>query len=263
MTENSVKVERRERALWITLNRPEAMNALSPEMVNRIKQALQVARDDSEIRCVVLTGAGQAFCAGADLSALPRTADSAQHPAMGAFLADANDMMDRLQDLPKPVIAAVNGLALAGGLELVLCVDLVIAARSARFGDSHANFGLLPGGGGSARLPRAIGKARAKYLLYTGSSVTADQFSDLGGVSQVVEDGELAREVERLVEKIVAKSPLGLRRMKALVDQGVDLPLNAALANERLTNEIHASSHDMQEGLAAFAEKRRPNFLGH
>lgn len=262
MMEHSVKVEQRERALWITLNRPEAMNALNPVMVGRITQALQLARDDSEIRCVVLTGTGRAFCAGADLSALPRAAAGAPSP-MGAFLAEANDMMDRLQDLPKPVVASVNGLALAGGLELVLCVDLVIAARSARFGDSHANFGLLPGGGASARLPRAIGKARAKHLLYTGEAVTAEQFYDQGLVSQVVEDEQLAQETERLVEKLVAKSPLGLRRMKALVDQNLDLPLNAALASERLMNEIHASSHDMQEGLAAFAEKRRPNFLGH
>ena len=181
---------------------------------------------------------------------------------MARFLESVLVVMARLETCPRPVIAALNGLTLAGGLELVLCCDLVLAARSAKIGDAHANFGLLPGGGSSVRLPRKIGPTRAKYLLYTGEFLPAEDLVAAGLVNEVVDDAGLVPAVERLVAKLAGKSPLVLRRMKALVDDGLEQPKSTALKLELLASELHTHSHDMKEGLAAFEEKRKPSFLG-
>lgn len=258
--EQSVLVEVRADAVWITLNRPTALNAITPDMVAGITAALTHA-DDPAIKAVVLMGTGRAFCAGADLKYV-NSATQGDAPAATRFLDAVLDMMARLETCPRPVIAAVNGLALAGGLELVLCCDLVIAARSAKLGDAHANFGLLPGGGSSVRLPRKIGPTRAKYLLYTGEFVPAEQLVAAGLVNDVVDDDALITATEALVAKLANKSPLVLRRMKALVDDGLEQPAAIALRQELLASEVHAYSHDLKEGLAAFEEKRKPRFTG-
>jgi enoyl-CoA hydratase/carnithine racemase len=260
MPEQSVLVEVRADAVWITLNRPTALNAITPDMVEGINAALTHA-DDPAIKAVVLMGTGRAFCAGADLKYV-NSATQGDEAAAARFLDTVLDMMARLETCPRPVIAAVNGLALAGGLELVLCCDLVIAARSAKLGDAHANFGLLPGGGSSVRLPRKIGPTRAKYLLFTGDFVAADDLVACGLVNEVVDDAELMTAVKRLVAKLGSKSSLVLRRMKALVADGLEQPQDVALRLELLASEVHAHSHDMREGLAAFEEKRKPSFIG-
>jgi enoyl-CoA hydratase len=262
MTESDpILAETRDGALWLTLNRPAALNALIPEIVAGIGRALAAAERDPAVRAVVLTGNGRAFCAGADLKYVRRTTQGDER-AVAAFLDTVLAAMNRLEKFPKPVIAAVNGLALAGGLELVLCCDLVIAARSARLGDAHANYGLLPGGGSSVRLPRKIGPTRAKYLLYTGEFVPAERLVEAGLVNEVVEDADLLVAAGRLVAKLRTKSPLVLRRMKALVDDGLEQPAETALRLELLASEVHAHSHDLREGLAAFEEKRAPDFTG-
>ena len=253
--------ETRDGALWLTLNRPAALNALTPAVVDGLASALARAERDPEVRAVVLTGTGRAFCAGADLKYVRESANG-DEGAVAAFLDAVLAVMTRLEKFPRPVIAAVNGMALAGGLELVLCCDLVIAARSAKIGDAHANFGLLPGGGGSVRLPRKIGPTRAKYLLYTGEFVPAERLVEAGLVNEVVDDAELPQAAQRLVDRLKAKSPLVLRRMKALVDDGLEQPIETALRLELLASEAHAHSHDMKEGLAAFEEKRTPRFVG-
>jgi enoyl-CoA hydratase/carnithine racemase len=260
MTE-TLSIEQRGPVLWLTLNRPAAMNALSPAMVGALDAAIGRAGDDEQVRCLVITGVGRAFCAGADLKAV-REEIGDDSGAMRRFLELAAGTMSRLERLPKPVIAAVNGLALAGGLEIVLACDLVVAAQSAKFGDAHANFGLLPGGGSSVRLPRKLGPNRAKYLLYSGESVAASEFVACGFVHQAVPDAELAAATDRLAQSIAAKSPLVLRRLKQLVDAGLDQPRETALQLELVASEAHASSHDLKEGLAAFAERRPPRFLG-
>lgn len=255
----SVLVDIRAGSVWVTLNRPAALNAITPEMVAGITAALALA-DDPAIKAVVLMGTGRAFCAGADLKYVSATQSD---EAGGArFLDNILDMMARLETCPRPVIAAVNGLALAGGLELVLCCDLVIAARSAKLGDAHANFGILPGGGSSVRLPRKIGPTRAKYLLFTGDFIPADDLVACGLVNEVVDDAELTVAVERLVAKLGSKSSLVLRRMKALVADGLEQPKDVALRLELLACEVHARSHDLKEGLAAFEERRKPSFIG-
>ena len=260
MADASVLVEIRNGAVWVTLNRPEALNSITPDVVAGVIQALDLA-DDPQIKAVVISGTGRAFCAGADLKFV-NDASQADEGSTGRFLDSLLDMMARLEDCPRPVIAAVNGMALAGGLELVLCCDLVIAARSAKLGDAHANFGLLPGGGGSVRLPRKIGPTRAKYLMYTGDFVAAEELIACGLVNEVVDDDRLTEAVESLVAKLASKSSLGLRRMKALVDDGLEQPKDVALRAELLVSEVHVHSHDLKEGLAAFEEKRAPSFKG-
>ncbi len=260
MSELPLIQEIREGAMWIRLNRPEAMNSLTPDLISCLSAALDEAQANDDVRAVVLTGAGRAFCAGADLKFV--RSEMAEPTAVAGFLQQVLATMNRLAGFPKPVIAALNGLTLAGGLELLLCCDLVIAARSAKLGDAHANYGLLPGGGASVRLPRVIGAARAKYLMFTGEFVSADEMAAAGLVNRVVDDDCLLREVQVLVDKIAGKSPLGLRRMKALIDDGLQQPVDTALRLELLASEAHAYSDDLREGLAAFSEKRRPAFTG-
>lgn len=261
MQDAAVLTEVRDEAIWVTLNRPAAMNSISPGVIQGVMQALDEAQARDDVRAVVLTGAGRAFCAGADLKFV-RGEQESGNDSSSRFLDDLLVLLNRLEAFPQPVIAAVNGMALAGGLELVLCCDLVIAARSARFGDAHANYGLLPGGGGSVRLPRKIGPTRAKYLMYTGEFAPAEDMAAAGLVNQVVDDAELGDAVAAVVRRIAAKSPIGLARMKALVNDGLEQPVEVALRQELLMTALHKHSHDIREGLAAFQEKREPRFLG-
>ncbi len=247
---------------WIRLNRPADMNALGPRLIAECGQALTQAAEDPAVRAVVVTGMGRAFCAGADLKFLNDVPAEQRDAATTAFLEQASALMRRIETFPKPVVAAVNGIATAGGMELVLCCDLVIAARGARLGDGHANFGLLPGAGASVRLPRKIGPTRAKYLFFTGDLLPAADLVAAGLVNQVTEDGALEATVEALVGKLAAKSPLGLRRMKQLADDGLEQPQDTALRQELTMAALHTGSFDRNEGIAAFNEKRKPLFQG-
>lgn len=244
---------------WITLQRPEAMNALERGMIERTTAQLAIWKDDPAIRAVVVTGTGRAFCAGADLkqSAAPAA------PGEMDFLDTIVVFFNALRDFPRPVIAAVNGLALAGGLETVIACDIVIAAQSARFGDAHSNFGVFPGGGGAALLPRKIPINVAKYLLFTGDSISAEEMKGYGLVNEVVADAELCDRAQALGEKLAAKSPLVLTRMKRVADEAADKSLADALRHEVLELRNHQRSYDIKEGLLAFVEKRKPEFKGY
>lgn len=262
MSGTDIIYEVRGGAARITLNRPEELNAIGPRLIEEFGDALDQAADDAGALAVVITGAGRAFCAGADLKFLNEA--PAEHRAMAAaaFVRSASRLMDRIEAFSKPVIAAVNGLATAGGMELVLSCDLVLAARSARLGDGHANYGLLPGAGASVRLPRKIGPTRAKHLFFTGDLVPSDALVACGLINQVVGDGELEGAVDALVRKLSTKSPLGLARMKQLVDDGLNQPRETAVRLELAMSALHLHSTDFQEGLAAFDEKRKPRFVG-
>ncbi|HEY9237742.1 MAG TPA: enoyl-CoA hydratase/isomerase family protein [Burkholderiaceae bacterium] len=261
---DEVILDRRGTALWIVLSRPAAFNAITPASVRGLEAALAHAESDPTIRSLVITGSGKAFCAGADLKAVQAAgAGENADSATSAFLRAVGSAFHRLERLPIPTLAAVNGIALAGGLELLLCCDLVIASAEARLGDGHANFGQIPGGGGSLRLPRRIGASRAKHLMFTGASIPAAQALHWGLVDEVVDPHALAFRVAELSEQIAAKSSLVLARMKQLVDDAPHLlPAQALEAELRLSDE-HMASHDRNEGLAAFAEKRVPVYLGH
>lgn len=254
--------ELKDGAAWLTFNRPEALNAMSPELIAALDGALARAADDPAARVVVLTGAGRAFCAGADLKYFLSLIERARPAEVVAYIRTAYHLINRIEALPKPTIAALNGVTVAGGIEMMLACDLVIAARSARIGDGHANYGLIPGGGSSLRLPRKVGPTRAKYLLYTGELVPAADCLAMGLVNQVVDDDKLIEATTALARKLAAKSPLGLRRMKEMVDDGLQQPLATALKLELAAWEAHAASNDLHEGLAAFNARRQPSYSG-
>jgi len=262
VSDEQILVERRGTAAWLYFNRPAALNALTPQLIDELEAALIAAEADDAVRVVVLSGKGAAFCAGADLKYVKSSRFAAAKDPALAFLRHGMTVMKRLENLPKPVIAAVNGLALAGGFEFVLCCDVVIAAEDAMLGDAHANYGIIPGGGSSVRLPRRIGANHAKYMIFTGDFLPAGH-PKLGNLMHAVTPAdELTATVDGLAEKLATKSPLGLRRMKELVNDSWDQPLDSALRLELLALEVHSRSHDMLEGLAAFTERRQPKFNG-
>ena len=247
--------ERNGEVLTITLNRPESLNAITPAMVEAIGARLDEAETDGT-RVVVFTGAGRAFCAGADLLAV-----GADPAGSTRFLADLQALLVRIAAFPMPVIAAVNGTAMGGGTELILAADFAIAAESAKVGDGHTNVGVIPGGGGATILPQRVPLAIAKYVVYTGDRLTAQQWLQYGLFAEVVPGEELLERVAVVADRLAAKSPLGLREIKALMSHG---PLDHAtgLAMELEATRRYSSSDDMAEGLAAFAEKRPPRFTG-
>jgi enoyl-CoA hydratase/carnithine racemase len=208
---------------------------------------------------VVITGAGdKAFCAGADLKERrAMTLDDTR-----AFLADLNRTLDDLAGLPAPVIAAINGAAFGGGLELALACDLRLCAEGAEMGLVEVRLGIIPGAGGTQRLPRLVGVAAAKELILTGRRIPAARALALGLVSRVVPAAELRGAAEQLAAEIGAGAPLGVAQAKRAIDGGAALPLGDALALERAAYEVVLASDDRNEGLAAFAEKRRPQFKG-
>jgi enoyl-CoA hydratase/carnithine racemase len=259
-------VRHRANALWLTLNRPAARNGIDAGLVAAIGSALDAAESAEDVAAVVVTAAGPVFCAGADLKLI---ADLAAMPPQRAaagllgFLTAAGELFDRIEAFGKPVIAAVDGLAVAGGLELVLACDIVIATEAARFGDAHANYGLLPGGGGSARLPRRVGESTAKYLMITGRDLPARDLAHTDLVTVLVSPGaDLQSVVDACVGDIAAKSPKGIQVMKQLVRSGRDEAPSAARLGELDALARHALSEDFAEGLRAFSEKRRPVFTG-
>lgn len=244
----------------LTLNRPKAMNSLNLAMQAELKRHLEqiVARDD--LRVVVLTGRGAAFCAGADLREV--LAGQSLPPGEADFLDLASMVFGLLRNLPKPVIAALNGVTMAGGLELAMCADLIVAAQSATIADAHANYGVYPGAGGAAILPRLIPLNMAMYLLLTGKSLSAAEMKACGLVCEVHPDEQLADAALALAQQIATKSPIALRRMKEVARSSADKSREDALLHEQVMLRQHLRSADMQEGLRAFAEKRSPNFVG-
>ncbi|NEM91099.1 enoyl-CoA hydratase/isomerase family protein [Galbitalea soli] len=254
---DQVRVELRGDVAWITLNRPEKRNAISAGMQRRLHGVLDelAARD---VRAVVLTGSGSAFCSGADLGANDEEAGVAAD--FDRFLAEGAAFFRTLSNFPAPVIAAVNGVALAGGLELMLACDFVIAADSARIGDGHARYGLFPGAGASVRLPRRVGAAFAKYLMFTGDLLPATDLVVHGLVQIVVPADLLDSEADRISQLIASRSPRALAAVKTLVNQSEDVPVDSALHAESLAFRIHLNSPDSSEGTAAWREGRQPNF---
>ncbi len=262
MDYRDIVFERRGAGAWIVFNRPERMNPITPELIREMDSALSEAEADPDVRAVVVTGTGNAFCAGAELKNAKSLVEGGSSGIVDDFLVPVSLLLRRLRAFPKPVIAAVNGYCMAGGLETVLCCDLVVAAESAVFSDAHARYGLLPAVGGAQGLARTVGPFKAKEMLFTADRFTARDMLAAGLVNRVVPDAELQRATQALVDTLAARSPAGLRRMKQMVNDGIEVPWDVAARLELLMAEVHTRSDDVREGLAAFAEKRQPKFRG-
>jgi enoyl-CoA hydratase/carnithine racemase len=242
----------------IGLNRPAQLNAISPELLEDLDRACGAIERDASVRVVTLTAAGRAFCAGADLRAVQEL--SPDPVRWAGFMRLWHRVFNRIEALPVPVIAGVHGLALAGGLELVLVADLVVADAQARLADQHANFGLVAGGGGSQRLPRVIGARRAKELMFLGGWLDAAQAQTWGLVNRVVPAGTVGAAVESMAAELAAKSASASRTVKALVNRAFDTDLTSGLEMELHLAATHMRGPDAAEGLRAFIEKRTPVF---
>lgn len=245
----------------VTLNRPEKRNSISRQMLIDIGCTLDKIKE-SDCRVVVFRGAGGNFCTGADLDYVAGLIEETPWRFEAEFLPLVQDTMNRIEDLPVPTIAVVEGYCLAGGFELMLCCDLVLAAKSASLGDGHSIYGFLPGSGGAYRLTRKVGASRAKYIAYTGELFAANDMREMGIVTKVCADGDIAVEAEALARTLSERSPIGLKRMKELIDIAAQSDRSGGLAAERIASAAHIATYDMREGLAAFAEKRKPAFKG-
>ena len=260
MTQDVVLFETQGAVAVLTLNRPKAMNALNLATLAELESRLAQIAADAALRVLVLTGSGAAFCAGADLKEV--LAGAQAEPGQADFLDRANVVFGALRHFPKPVIAALNGVTMAGGLELAMCADLIVAAESATIADAHANFGVYPGAGGAAILPRLIPLNMAMYLLLTGKSLSAADMKACGLVCEVHADADFPAAVQALATHIARHSPIVLRRMKEVARHSADKSGADALLHEQVMLRQHLRTFDFQEGLQAFAEKRRPAFQG-
>ena len=256
--EQPIRSEVRDGVGIITLDRPQQFNSLSLAMHRQMTAALTALEQDAAVRCLMLQAEGKHFCTGADLHEVTTLRGSAEH--LERFLAAGLETFRRLEQSPLPVVVAVQGLALAGGLELVLACDVAFAAESARLGDQHAQFGLVPGWGGSQRLPRLIGRRRALELMLSARWLDAAEALSFGLINRVVPDAELRERALEYCRELTARSKPGLGLMKQLVDRGLDLPLDEALALELALAAPALQSDDVSKGLVAFSEKRAPRF---
>lgn len=246
----------------VTLNRPERMNTLGGSMKPDLGRAfLDYARADGRVRAVLVTGSGErAFCAGADIK------ERAGNQAIGTdyFVAQkaTHDLFRDIEEFEKPVIAAINGVALGGGLELALCADIRLAAAGARFGLPEIKLGVIPAAGGTQRLPRLIGEARAKELILTADIVDAETALRYGIVSRVLPDAELMPAALALAQRIAEHPPLAVRFAKRAINRGMQTDLDSGLEYERYAAAMIIDSDDRKEGMRAFVEKRKPVFTG-
>ena len=260
MTERDfIRIEIRDRVAVLTLDRPEVLNAIGTASADRLQAALDLLHDDDRVRALVLAGEGRAFSAGADLGEI----ESFTQPyEFRAFVGRMTKVFANLQAFPKPSVAAVHGFAFGGGLELALSCDLRVAERGARLGLSEMKLGVLPGAGGTQRLPRLIPPAVAKQMILTGEPIDAERAYSLGLVNELAEPGDALATAIDLAGQLAAGAPLALAAGKRLIDEGLPMDLDAAIAYERETVSVLFCSRDRAEGLRAFRERRPGRFRG-
>ncbi|TVY08609.1 enoyl-CoA hydratase [Paenibacillus cremeus] len=243
----------------IALNRPQAANALSMQLLSELQASLAECRADASVRCVVITGAGSSFCAGADLKERFTMNESEVREAVALIRATVN----AVEALPMPVIAAINGAAFGGGLELALACDLRIMAETAKVGLTETALGIIPGAGGTQRLPRLIGVGRAKELIFTARRVEAEEALQIGLVEQVAPAGRsVLDQALEVAGRIARNAPIAVAQAKLAINQGLSERLSAGLGIERQAYKVTIPTKDRLEGLQAFREKRDPNFKG-
>jgi len=255
----SVLVERDGHIAHLILNRPESLNAIDNTLGEELRAACDSLAADTDVWAIIFRGAGErAFCAGADLKAR-RDFTPEQWQAQRELF---RRMFKQLRDVPQPMIAAVHGYALGGGTELAMLADFVVASDDAVFGLTEVSLGIIPGGGGTQSLPRLIGRNRAKELIFSARRIRAAEALDLGMVNHVVPRAELVTKATALAQEIMKHSPFAVRQAKWAIDQGSDLPFEDGLQREHEAYMRAIASEDRREGIAAFNERRPPQFSG-
>jgi enoyl-CoA hydratase len=260
MTEKDfIRTEIRDRIAVLTLDRPEVLNAIGTASTDQLQAALDLLHDDDRVRALVLAGEGRAFSAGADLGEIESFTEPYE---FRAFVGRMTKVFANLQAFPKPSVAAVHGFAFGGGLELALSCDLRVAERGARLGLPEMKLGVLPGAGGTQRLPRLIPPAVAKRMILTGEPIEAERAYALGLVNELAEPGDALATAIDLAGQLAGGAPLALAAGKRLIDEGLPMDLDAAIAYERETVSVLFCSRDRAEGLKAFRERRPGRFRG-
>ncbi len=256
MAYEEITVERDGAVGIITLNRPKVLNALGPQLLTELVDALEDYDRDPEVRCIALLGSDRAFAAGADISTM------ADATPIEMLRDDTFARIERIRSLTTPVVAGVSGFALGGGCELAMACDLIVASETAQFGQPEVKIGLIPGAGGTQRLPRAVGKAVAMDMVLTGRSLSANEARDAGLVARVVAAEAWRDETLAVCHTIASKSPLALQMAREAVNAAFDTTLRSGIEQERRAFHVLFASDDQREGMHAFIEKRQPAFTG-
>jgi len=257
-TLRDVKLEAEDSIATITMNRPEAMNALNEKVLRELKEAITQVRDDPSVRVVIITGEGPAFVAGADIRAML----SKDLIEIREFTRFGHGVLNDIEKLGKPVIAAINGFALGGGFELALACDIRLASTEARMGFPEVGLGIFPGLGGTQRVTRLVGKGRACELIFSGDQVSAEEAASIGLVNRVVPPQQLMAEARRLAKRIARQGPVAVARAKTAINQALQTGLDAGLAFELEAVTLTFGTEDQHEGMTAFLERRKPEFKG-
>jgi enoyl-CoA hydratase len=259
LTFENLLYEKKNGIAYVTLNRPKVLNALSHKTWENLQAAFEDARDDDAVRGVILTGAGdKAFIAGADISELAHVSavEAEQSSAFG------QKVLNLIENLCKPVIAAINGFALGGGCETAMACTIRIASENAKFGQPEVNLGLIPGGGGTQRLPRLIGKGRALQLILSGDMISAQEAYRIGLANEIVPAAELIPRAEAILKRIFSNAPLAVKFSLEAVNNGLETTMAEGLSLEASLFGLCAGTDDKKEGTSAFLEKRKPQFQG-
>jgi 2-(1,2-epoxy-1,2-dihydrophenyl)acetyl-CoA isomerase len=246
---------------WITINRPDVLNACDIDTLENLQNAFKDAERDNSVRCVVLTGSGRAFCAGADLQSLRNRGVGADISLMEDLKEGFNPIVSKMRSIDKPVVAMINGVAAGAGMGLALAADLKIMADGAKFVEAFAKIGLVPDSGATFFMPRLLGISKAMELAFTGDGIDAKEAERLGAVNKIVPLDQLEKETRTLAEKL-AKGPKGMGLAKRAINRALQVDLETALEYEAYMQEIAGSTEDFKEGLRAFDEKRSPRFQG-
>lgn len=254
-----VSLRREDDLCWLTIERPEVMNCLSFPTLKRFRALLEGLREDHSIRCILITGAGpKAFCAGADL----KERKDMEPALVPQFVRNIRALMDDVEQMPQPTVAVVNGFAFGGGTELLLACDLRVAAPHAQFGLTETSLAIIPGAGGTQRLPRLVGKSRAKDLILTARRIGADEAERMGLVNRVASEDGLEACALEVARAIAANGPVAVRAAKEAIDLGCELAIDDGLEVEARCYDRTLPTKDRLEALAAFAEKRKPRYIG-
>jgi enoyl-CoA hydratase/carnithine racemase len=258
-TNDLLLVEQKNQAVILTMNRPKVMNCLNFELLYAIRDQVDALQYRTDVRCFIITGAGEkSFCAGADLKERATLGPE----EVKKFIITIRNLLTSIQNLPIPVISAVNGVALGGGTEVALASDIRIASENASMGLTEARLAIIPGGGGTQRLPRIIGVAKAKELIFTGRRVDAKEALEIGLVNKVATSGNLLNECMEMADMIAETGPIAVEMAKYAIDKGIETDLATGLAIESNAYRVTIPTEDRVEGLTAFREKRKPCYKG-